>query len=536
MNERVRDILNRIKEFWNKYNKKQKTIMISSVVLVILVVALVVWATSRPKWEELKTCTSYSEVSEVTALLTENQIAYQVKDDALTVTVEKKNLVNSKIILGSNNIQADGYSLSDALNGGFSTTETDKARKYKAYLESKLSSDLSQIDGIKKAYVSIKEAESSSVILSKDEDTSVGVVLVLKNELSEEVGENLAQFIKTAVGNKSTEKITIISSSGASIYSGENNASNLGGSLVSQRKYQAQIESTIKNSIKNALLKIPTYDDAQVSLNLDINYDEVTEISKKYEAQEGREEGLYSQSLEQKNTGTTGAGGIPGTDSNDSDTTYLIQNQDGTTTEAYVKQYWYLPNEFVTTTNKKPGDIILSDSSIAVILHDNVVYSYDEVKASGQLKDMTWNEFKTQHGQYEELPLDDKIKEMVSKGTGISAENISILAYRVPYFIEPAEKASNTSRWITIAVAVAILLLLAFVVFRSARPITVKETEPELSVEEMLAATKEKQGQSVDEIDLQEKSEVRIAIEKFVDENPEAVALLLRNWLDDGWE
>ena len=262
MNERVRDILNRIKEFWNKYNKKQKTIMISSVVLVILVVALVVWATSRPKWEELKTCTSYSEVSEVTALLTENQIAYQVKDDALTVTVEKKNLVNSKIILGSNNIQADGYSLSDALNGGFSTTETDKARKYKAYLESKLSSDLSQIDGIKKAYVSIKEAESSSVILSKDEDTSVGVVLVLKNELSEEVGENLAQFIKTAVGNKSTEKITIISSSGASIYSGENNASNLGGSLVSQRKYQAQIESTIKNSIKNALLKIPTYDDA----------------------------------------------------------------------------------------------------------------------------------------------------------------------------------------------------------------------------------------------------------------------------------
>ena len=80
------------------------------------------------------------------------------------------------------------------------------------------------------------------------------------------------------------------------------------------------------------------------------------------------------------------------------------------------------------------------------------------------------------------------------------------------------------------------IVLLAFVVFRSARPITVKETEPELSVEEMLAATKEKQGQSVDDIDLQEKSEVRIAIEKFVDENPEAVALLLRNWLDDGWE
>ena len=34
---------------------------------------------------------------------------------------------------------------------------------------------------------------------------------------------------------------------------------------------------------------------------------------------------------------------------------------------------------------------------------------------------------------------------------------------------------------------------------------------------------------------MQDKSETRKAIEKFVDENPEAVALLLRNWLNDDW-
>lgn len=63
----------------------------------------------------------------------------------------------------------------------------------------------------------------------------------------------------------------------------------------------------------------------------------------------------------------------------------------------------------------------------------------------------------------------------------------------------------------------------------------VEETEPELSVEDMLATTKENR-QPVEDIDLQDKSETRVAIEKFVDENPEAVALLLRNWLNDGWE
>lgn len=51
----------------------------------------------------------------------------------------------------------------------------------------------------------------------------------------------------------------------------------------------------------------------------------------------------------------------------------------------------------------------------------------------------------------------------------------------------------------------------------------------------MLASTRENQQASVDDIDIQEKSETRKAIEKFVDENPEAVALLLRNWLNDDW-
>ena len=35
--------------------------------------------------------------------------------------------------------------------------------------------------------------------------------------------------------------------------------------------------------------------------------------------------------------------------------------------------------------------------------------------------------------------------------------------------------------------------------------------------------------------DSMKKSETRLMIEKFVDENPEAVASLLRNWLNEEW-
>ena len=56
--------------------------------------------------------------------------------------------------------------------------------------------------------------------------------------------------------------------------------------------------------------------------------------------------------------------------------------------------------------------------------------------------------------------------------------------------------------------------------------------EEELSVEEMLQSMPESE---LEDIDLEAKSEKRLMVEKFVDENPDAAASLLRNWLSDDW-
>ena len=95
------------------------------------------------------------------------------------------------------------------------------------------------------------------------------------------------------------------------------------------------------------------------------------------------------------------------------------------------------------------------------------------------------------------------------------------------------EEPLDLSSYLMIILAVLIIALLIFVVFRGTEPVEVVEVEPELSVEQLLATTKE--NQSLDDIEFSEKSETRKMIEKFVDENPEAVASLLRNWLQDDW-
>ena len=55
------------------------------------------------------------------------------------------------------------------------------------------------------------------------------------------------------------------------------------------------------------------------------------------------------------------------------------------------------------------------------------------------------------------------------------------------------------------------------------------------SVEALLESTAESQ-EALEDIGYNEKSDVRLMIEKFVDENPDAVASLLRNWLNEDWE
>ena len=77
-----------------------------------------------------------------------------------------------------------------------------------------------------------------------------------------------------------------------------------------------------------------------------------------------------------------------------------------------------------------------------------------------------------------------------------------------------------------------ILALLAFVVLRSMRGEKHEEEEEELSVESLLQSTSEVQ---LEDISLENETEERRLVNKFVEENPEAAANLLRNWLNEDW-
>jgi flagellar M-ring protein FliF len=130
--------------------------------------------------------------------------------------------------------------------------------------------------------------------------------------------------------------------------------------------------------------------------------------------------------------------------------------------------------------------------------------------------------------------VDDDLVTLVANATGIPVANVSIIAYDVPIFQAAEGFKIDAADIAQIVLIVLILALLGFVVFSSLRREKEEvEEEEELSVEDMLETTQE--NMVVEDIGLETKSEVRLMVEKFVDDNPDAAAQLLRNWLNEEW-
>lgn len=193
-----------------------------------------------------------------------------------------------------------------------------------------------------------------------------------------------------------------------------------------------------------------------------------------------------------------------------------------------------LTNEKVQNIKQETPAIKLADSSLGIVVRKYTVYKEDDLKADGTLDKTTWDQFISQNNKISTTTVSTDEINLISAATGVSANKITVLAYNVPQFVSSTKSSNGISNYLMIILTVLIIALLIFVILRGASPLAAEDEEPELSVEQLLATTKE--NQSLDDIEFSDKSETRKMIEKFVDENPEAVAQLLRNWLNDEWE
>ncbi|MDD6201477.1 MAG: flagellar basal-body MS-ring/collar protein FliF [Lachnospiraceae bacterium] len=534
MVDKLKEIPKKILEWWNKFTSKQKTIIISVAAGVIVAFAILITLLTRPQYELLVTCESTKESSEIIDLLEGASPAYTYKtsNDGYQIYVLKDDISQARILLGANNIPSDAYDLSNVTSGGFSTTESDKQKMYKLYLESQMETDLKRLENVKNATVQFTIPQDDGTLISQKEDSSAAIMIEPEGEFTQDNAATVAQFVRTALGNEEIKNITIIDSSGTLLFSGDESYS-ITGSATSQLSVKQQTESILQGEVKKVLLGTNEFDLIEVSSNLSLDFSTTKKVQHDYTPAENQTQGVLSHEDIYSAESTGGTTGVPGTDSNgENGTTYVIQNGENSSSTVTEESRDYLPNETITETSIPAGLIKYDESSLSVAAIKLRVIRQEEAKEQGLLDGVSWEEYKAANSERTKIEADEDLVDMVAKASGISAENISFVAYEEPMFIDKESVNIEAADIIQILLIVVILGLLAFVIIRGMRSEKAQEVEEELSVESLLQSTPETE---LENIELETKSETRKLIEKFVDDNPEAAASLLRNWLNEDW-
>ena len=535
----VEKLIDKLKEFppkfmawWNKFSSKQKTAIVVALLTFIIAFAVLFTLVSRPQYVTLVTCETATQSATVKSLLDEGEYDYRIADSqGLVYEINKEQLSDANILINSNNILTETFKLTDVVSGRLTTTEADKEKLYTAYLQGELTAMLEDVEFIEEATVTLHIPADDGTLIANQEESFAQILLKLNAACSSDQANAIANAVKTAIGNETTENIVIWDTQGNLLFSGGDSLSSVG-NASSQLGLKQQVEAIIRNEVRKVLLGTNEFDLIEVASSLTVNFAETERTEINYTPADGQMQGVLSHESSYEAETDGGTAMVPGTDSNGDDTYVWSEGEGGSSSVSQFEKD-YLPNSETTVEKIPAGSIIYDKSSIAVTAISYNIIHEEDAKELGLLDGITWDEYKLANSERTKIEVDPELYSVVSDASGIAEEDITIVAYEEPFFVDKESLDIEFTDVLQVVLIIIILLLLAYVVLRSFKRDKVEEEQPEeLSVENLLQSMP---TETIEDIELETKSETRKMIEKFVEENPEAVANLLRNWLNEDW-
>lgn len=504
----MNNILASIKETWGKLSRPMQIgvgIFVLGVFLSLVLLALF----SRTEYQVLFSNLSSEDAGAVVGALQERGTLYQLAEGGSTVLVPKEDVFEARIALATSGMPTGGVVGFEIFNTTrLGETEADRQLRYQWALQGELTRTIRQISEIADARIHIV-LPKRSLFVQESQAATASVLLQIKP--GAQLGKNqvraIANLVATSVEGLSPENVTIVDSKGNVLNSPA--LADLGGNVTDRFEMQWLYEQQLESSIVAMLERIYGFGNVVARVNAVLDFAHLEQYSEVY-TPVNRGEGLVrsTQSFDETYRGTsTGAGGVPGVDSNVPG--YVFLEQGGGTTEWEKREGTtnYELNRTETRSTILPGEVTGLAVSIWVNgnLNPNQLASIEEsvIRATGLKLDRGDSVFVTST-PFEATPF---------LGDGLLPE----APQGVPLY------------WV-IGLGVFLLLAVLLLALRSKRrapelvplaatlDIIVGDEEP--PEKEMTAEERERLG-------------VRKSIQKLAKEKPEEVALLMKTWLAD---
>ncbi len=504
-----------ISERFNALSRRNKILITSGVIVLIVLMVLAAMMMTRTHYVALVRGVTETKAAEITTKLDELGISWKSEANATAILVDETQIDKARMQLAIANITTDqGFTFADVMDRlSFTQTTEEKNKMFLYQTKSELESSFKSLDAIDNAVVMINVKESSSFLNLEEDVSSASVLLTIADgkTLSQDSVNGIVSFVQTAVKGLTKNTITIIDQNGVKLNVTSDSGDYVG--TESQEMQKTTIEKRIEKSVIKLLSNIYGEENISVVTNVVLDFNsEQTDIVQFSAPVDGEVEGMIrSSNVLKENVVNGGSGGVAGTDSNTTDVTQYptLQNAESDytkTQEIYNREL----NELKTTIVKAPGKIV--DMSIAIIINSDVLEDNALPEANRQA-----------------------LIEMIAMASGAKDEKkISVSAWsfhkeaEIPIdnvMPESGFMGISNNIWMIVVAALVIIIILLIVFMRRRRAAALQQEVQEIIEEQ----------EELEEIntEFQDRSSPKFQIEKFIEANPDAVANLLRSWMND---
>lgn len=368
--DRLRELLNRLKNFWSSMSKERKRLIILLATALFVSIVLFVVIVGTPRYRLLVSGLSDEEAGLVTQKLEEMGIPYKVQPGGSVYIPDKFNVYEVRMRLASSGVLGGtrkGFTLLS--EGGFGATSFDKQVRYQIALQEELEKSIMTIRGVRNARVHLVLPKYTYYVRGEMAEPRASVLVELEPgvELTKEQVKGIVQLVAGAVEGLKPENVKVIDNFSrvlSDIVSEE-------GTLVAMNRLdlKLQLERYYEKKLKSSLENVFGVGRVEVIPDVRLNWQKVETVMKKYEAPARREGLVRSQETEtERSVNYPQPGGEVGTESNIPPLTYPSITPEGTSSYERTRTITnYELNEiYQKILENKEGEI--ASLSVAVII------------------------------------------------------------------------------------------------------------------------------------------------------------------------
>ena len=545
MPERVKQILNRIRDFFRNMSKRLKIgLIVGGAAIVVLVATLVIYNATRP-YVTLFTGLSSEDMTAVVSYL-ETAGIHDVKirgSDTVQVRENQADRLRAEIV--QQGYPTTGYVHDTYLNNiSALSSQSDREQLVLYDLQDYLASTIRWFDGVSDARVVISPGEDHRYILDESVIQATATVVVQMQNgrtLTNDQVAAIQRMVANAEQGLEISNVTVEDPSGSRYTSGGDTASALDDTM----RYKLALEKQVNEDRRNSILEVlvPYFGAGNVVVTVHSTVDvthSYAELLTYYEpewAADGSTGGkgiIGSQVWDNSSIldADAAAGGVVGTSTNTEINEYVTNPDEltGNEREWYRSgQITYDVSQETRQTEYPPGTI--TDVTVAIAINS----------ARYNVQDP------------------DKFKNIAAMAAGIDAqlanEKIAIVSY--PFYQDSLAGSDTTPgevpmifglpSWAVYAaiagVALFLALLLIILLLRSKRKKKIailiaqeKKAAEDEAAAAAAAAALAAQNADIMDVHTEETMKMRQDVRQFVEENPSIAAQMIKNWLRGGEE